>query len=1067
MVRDMMEIGDPVRPEAGAMWDQSVDLLAVASSSGYLTAVNPSWSRVLGWTPEQLTSRPYREFVHPDDVDAMLRSAKRHREAGLASHGFECRYRCADGTYRMLEWSSRVNATGDEVYCVARDVTERIQVQDAQITSEHRFHSMFIDHDAVMLLIDPATGMIVDANPSAVAFYGYPLNELRAMPITDINVLPGEEVARAYSAARAGDCGHYVFPHRLASGDIRMVEVHSTPIHDGRELLFSILHDVTSRVRAEADLADSERRYRLLAENSEGAVLLVSQDDRITWVSPSIERLLGYSDDEVLERDPARFVHPQDVNAAKSFAGMLAASGAASEELRIRGKDGEYRWIAVTSRTVADSDGAGTCRVDVLRDVDEEVRARQLLAQQTQRVELVLACSRLGLWDWDIQTRGLVLNDRWAEIVGYRLDELRPLSIDTWLGLVHPEDLAKSDALIKDHVQGRIPFYDCDARMRHRDGHWVWVRDRGRVVEWTPDGLPLRMTGTHEDITAQKAADDELHRSRMVLEQAQRIAHVGSWTLELATDRVVWSEELYLMLGLDPSEPPPDHTKHGRLFTAESWERLTVALAVTRDGGAPYELELEIVRADGTHGWMLARGEALRDANDLVVALVGVGVDITARKLAGDELLKLATHDPLTGLANRAALLDEITRALSAGRRSGRLTAVLMVDLDRFKVVNDSLGHAAGDDLLTSAAQRINAVVRAGDLAARPGGDEFVVVMRDLDDASEAVRAAGRLVQAFRGPFLGRDGELFATASVGVAVSSSGSDADDLMREADTAMYVAKGEGRDRVSVYNEDLRAAVTARFVMEGELRHALERHQLAVWFQPEVDLATGSVIAAEALLRWRHPSGEVLTADRFIEVAEDAGLILDIGDWVLHTACAQGASWAAVHREQAITVRINVSALQLAEAGLLDAVDDALGSSGLDPALLCLEITETALMRETDIVRANLVGMRERGIAIAVDDFGTGYASLAYLRRFAVDVLKIDRSFIAGITTDDRDRRIVAGILALAHQLGMSVTAEGVETQEQAELLSSLGCRGAQGFLFSPAVPPEELGPLLFTG
>ena len=358
--------------------------------------------------------------------------------------------------------------------------------------------------------------------------------------------------------------------------------------------------------------------------------------------------------------------------------------------------------------------------------------------------------------------------------------------------------------------------------------------------------------------------------------------------------------------------------------------------------------------SDGRVIWGEMSVAAVPDSDGAPPLYVAQIIDLTERMKYEAALAAMATHDTLTGLANREGMLNEVTRALSGRHRSARSTAVLVMDLDRFKIVNDSLGHATGDALLKAAATRIEGVVRGGDLVARPGGDEFVVVMRELDDPTDAVRAAWRLVEAFRRP-LPIDGvELFATASIGVAIDTNTKralEAGDLLREADTAMYAAKAEGRDRVSIYNEDLRAIVSARLAVESDLRHALERGQLAVWYQPEVDLATGAVIAVEALLRWHHPDGSVWTADQFIDVAEDTGLILDIGDWVLRTACAQGAEWAAARPDRPITVRVNKSALQVAEACLLPNLDNALAASGLDPALLCIEITETALLRETD--------------------------------------------------------------------------------------------------------------------
>jgi predicted signal transduction protein with EAL and GGDEF domain len=347
---------------------------------------------------------------------------------------------------------------------------------------------------------------------------------------------------------------------------------------------------------------------------------------------------------------------------------------------------------------------------------------------------------------------------------------------------------------------------------------------------------------------------------------------------------------------------------------------------------------------------------------------------------------------------------------------------------------------------------------------ARIGGDEFVVVMRDLDDLGEAVGAAERLTEEFRIPFTIRDAELYSTASIGLALATDTTDAGDLLREADTAMYAAKEAGRDRVSVFNEDLRTAAADRRTVETDLRHALERDQLAVWYQPEVDLTTGAVIAVETLLRWHHPDGDVWTADRFIDVAEATGLILDMGDWVLRQACSQAAVWATARPDQPLTVRVNVSALQLAETGLLPAIDDALATSGLDPGMLCLEITETAMLRQTTTARDNLDGIHLRGIGIAIDDFGTGYASLTYLSQYPIDVIKIDRSFITDTTAPGHDHRLVAGIIALAKVLGITVTAEGVEYADQATHLREMGCPSAQGFLYSPAVPVDQIPHLL---
>lgn len=492
---------------------------------------------------------------------------------------------------------------------------------------------------------------------------------------------------------------------------------------------------------------------------------------------------------------------------------------------------------------------------------------------------------------------------------------------------------------------------------------------------------------------------------------------------------------------------------------------VTAALAgpLSAPGG---EADVEVRLRHRGGEWRIVENRVRNISTDPArVRLVWNSRDVTRRRQLEHDLAREAVRDPLTGLANRAALAEEITRSLSTGNRDRLSTSVLMVDLDRFKGVNDSFGHGVGDELLRLAARRLSSTVRSGDFVARHGGDEFVIVVRrEPGDEMAAVRIAERIVDEFRAPFAVRGLELFVTTSIGVAVATSDSHADDLVREADTAMYAAKSAGRDGVSMFNVDLQKVAMARLSVEAAVRSALDRDQLVVWYQPEVDLNTGRVVAVEALVRWRQPDGSIWDAGRFVEVAEDIGVIADIDDWVLRAACHWGAVWAEQFPHNRVTVRVNLSARHVSADGLLDTIDDALAVSGLDPQLLCFELTETALVRDVRQVEENLVGMRDRGLRIALDDFGTGYASMAYLSRYPFDVLKIDRSFIASIATSEHDRRLVDGMIALAKKLRLRVTAEGVEDLDQARCLRELGCPGAQGFLFSPAVPATRIGAML---
>ena len=427
-------------------------------------------------------------------------------------------------------------------------------------------------------------------------------------------------------------------------------------------------------------------------------------------------------------------------------------------------------------------------------------------------------------------------------------------------------------------------------------------------------------------------------------------------------------------------------------------------------------------------------------------------------------MTQLAMQDQLTGLANRASSLAELDRALQSSQRSGRATAVLMIGLDRFTEINDTLGRNFGDELLRAAAARIQVTVRGSDLVARSGSDEFLVVIRELSNATEPVRAAMRIIDAFHDALEVLGTSLTTTVSVGVAIAGDNSEPAAILQEAETAMASAKAEGRDQMALFNMELQAAVLERVTAEDQLRNALQRQELEVWYQPEVELATGKIRAVEALVRWLHPDRDVRLADEFIRTAEDTGFILDIGSWVIEQSFSQAAKWTAARPEKLLQVRVNVSALQLSLPTLLETIDEALRSSGVKPELVCFEITETALLRPTATVRDNIFGIRDRGISVAIDDFGTGFASLAYLREYPVDVIKVDKSFVGNVMTNDVDRRLVAGIVALAREFGVDVTAEGVEDEEQAEYLRSVGCPSAQGFLYSEAVPAEQIDALL---
>jgi len=475
---------------------------------------------------------------------------------------------------------------------------------------------------------------------------------------------------------------------------------------------------------------------------------------------------------------------------------------------------------------------------------------------------------------------------------------------------------------------------------------------------------------------------------------------------------------------------------------------------------SPFTIEKRYLLPDGSVVWALFSATAVVDDNGRPSLLIAQVVDLTVRKDAETRLAHLALHDHLTGLPNRVLFLDRANRAIDLGNRRGTGVAMLFLDLDRFKVVNDSLGHEAGDRLLRATADRLAEAIRPTDTLARFAGDEFAVLCEEVASVEDAVGVASRLIACLEPPVALGTAEVVVSASVGVALPRGGDvTADLLLRDADTAMYLAKDLGRGRVEVFDEKLRERAVRRLETESGLRRALERSELRLAYQPEVDLVTGHLSGIEALVRWAHPERGMLPPEEFIAVAEETGLVNAVGAWVLQEAAAQMARWRTAYPHMVeVGMAVNVSARQLADPDLIREVEAAVAAVG-GGAPLCLEITETALLESASPAGDTLRRLKTRGVLLGIDDFGTSYSSLSNVTRLAPDFLKVDRSFVDGLGIDPHDTAIVAAVINLAHTLGLFVIAEGVESVEQIARLRNLGCDLIQGYVISEPLPAEE--------
>ncbi|PZP57431.1 MAG: hypothetical protein DI596_09255, partial [Azospira oryzae] len=492
------------------------------------------------------------------------------------------------------------------------------------------------------------------------------------------------------------------------------------------------------------------------------------------------------------------------------------------------------------------------------------------------------------------------------------------------------------------------------------------------------------------------------------------------------------------------------------------------ALAAYREArakgrGAP---EYRVIGSDGRVVWLRDRVHAVTDKDGRVLRLRGVMVDITERKRAEERIEQLAFYDPLTGLPNRALCLDRLRQALASAQRQGGELAVMFIDLDLFKHINDSLGHATGDRLLEAAARRLSSCVRESDTVARLGGDEFVVVLNGITEEAMTT-VAQKILEALREPFVVEGHVLHLTCSIGVALHPrDGSEAQTLLRNADAAMYRAKALGRNNAQFYTEEMNRKALERLTLEQELRQALARGEFVLHYQPRVNLASGEITGLEALVRWQHPEKGLIAPDRFIAVAEETGLILPLSEWVLREACAQAKAWERAFAKPA-SVAVNLSARQFREKDLVEKVTGILRETGLDPDRLELEITESVVMDQVEEALATLARLRALGVRLAIDDFGTGYSSLSQLKRLPLSVLKIDKSFVDGIPSDPDDVTIVTTILSMAHAMKLKVVAEGVETGVQLAFLRQHRCDEMQGYFFSKPLPAEAAQALLREG
>ncbi|CAK0741927.1 diguanylate cyclase [uncultured Gammaproteobacteria bacterium] len=761
-------------------------------------------------------------------------------------------------------------------------------------------------------------------------------------------------------------------------------------------------------------------------------------------------------------------VHPEDIDwlnaCLKGQAGGMPLPF--HMEHRVRSEDSGWRWLLCRGVAVDNEDGKPVRLVGSIADITDRKLAEQCLRQSEERYALAAAASNDGLYDWDLRTDTIYYSLRWKSLLGFAEDEISD-SPREWLDRVHPDDLIWLQATLDEQLQAGGKPFQIEYRMADACVQTRWMVCRGIAV-LDEESKPLRLVGSQADITDRKTTEQQLRESEERYALAARAANDGLWDWRVDTKEIFYSPRWREMLGIAPNITLNRRSDWFSRVMPEDLPDFKAALNLLYHSDRTHlEHEFRMRHGDGSVRWYLIRGAAVRDANNIIARLAGSMTDITLRKRAELQLRFDALHDALTGLPNRNLLLDRIGQGLDRLRRTGgHHFGVLLIDLDRFKTVNDSMGTTVGDLVLTTTAARLLRVRRMGDTLARISADEFAVLIEEVGEPAAALALAQRMADAVCRPFRMADGELVMTASLGIALSVTGYEsADEMLRDASLAMYRAKSAGGARSEVFDTRLRQHALKQMRLDSELRTALERQELCLFYQPIIALGTGRVHGFEALTRWRHPERGLVPPIEFIPLAEENGLIVPLGRWALREATQQLAVWQwAYPRPVPLSMAVNVSPRQFRDDDLIALVAKVLDDHKIPAASLKLEITEGALMQDPEGSEQAMRALHDLGIKLAIDDFGTGYSSLSYLHRFPADTLKIDKSFVSELTRRRENAAIVHVVSTLAAILGMDTVAEGIETQEEAEFLLDINCSFGQGYLFARPMPAPEVEALM---
>ncbi len=891
---------------------------------------------------------------------------------------------------------------------------------------------MYFDLDGTIVWASPATRTLFGVEPESLVGQ------------SGLEMIHPDDQVRVFSefATISGLGDHVRVEFRVLAhdGSVHWIEETATNLVDDPNVGYVVgnLHDITARKRDEVEIRLQSR----LLDAAGQAIFAIDTKGAVIYWNRAATWTYGWTADEAVGRRLDEVVRPAEGwdDAARRVQAAVQRGEPWTGEFCVRRNDGREIPVEVTNTPVYADDDVRIGTICVSADVTE----RKSLEQDQAQLSAIVQSSSDAIFS--TTTAGIVRNwNRAAELLyGWSAEAM----IGTTIGRTVPPDRQSERRRDLEAVLAGRPVLGHETVRLHADGSELHVSISISPM-YGEDGEIVGASAVVRDISEQLLLRKHLELDSRRLADAQRSAHLGSFEMDFRTGTLTWSDELHAILGLTADTEPSTEAFRARIHPDDR-AMVEAELSGLERGRAVVECTHRIVRPGGEVRWVLGRVARAADANIALVS--GTLLDVTDRKSLELDLLHQATHDALTGLPNRNLLIERLDEAIGANGVGDRGVGVQLLDIDRFKLINDSLGHDRGDDLLVAVAEALRDLVGPGQIVARFGSDTFAVVIPGLTAPQQVSDLADQIRVRLCGGIRACGERFQPTVSIGMVIAMPGDTAVTALRDADTAMYRAKERGRDRAEWFDPSLHRDVVATFEVERELRAAIADGQLRLVFQPVLDLDTNTICSCEALVRWQHPERGELAPDEFIPVAEKTGLIVALGTWVLREAVATVATWP-----RSVHVAVNISPRQLAEPDLFTVVRDTLAEYAVPPSRLVLEVTETAVIADPTAAARTISALRALGVRVIIDDFGTGYTSLSFLRDYPVDGLKIDRSFVTELGASSV---IVDAMIRIASALGMSVIAEGIETSGQLEQLRGLGCRFIQGYLVGRPLPTASL-------